>query len=238
VRPEPKHFLRPGSEHTPAHDYDRAYFGHAPPATHARGEKSTTYIERPDAARRILAFSGRARFLAVLRDPVERAISNYRFSVQHGIERLAPEEALTETAQRRPWDPSLTSTSPFGYLSRGRYADQLDRWAAAVGRDNLRIVLFEQLIGDPQLIAGVHRFLGVHPEPVRVPARPVNASTSTVPDVAAVRPALRRYFAVPTRRLGAEWGVDVARWWASARVDDQHRAECDDLGGQERDRGA
>ena len=70
---------------------------------------------------------GEVHVLAILRDPVKRAISNWRFSTDNGLETRSLETALSENlAGPRAWDPSRTSVSPFAYLERGRYVDYLD----------------------------------------------------------------------------------------------------------------
>ena len=45
-----------------------------------------------------------APLLVVLRDPVRRAISNYRFSTQNGVDDLPISEALRAEAGERSWD--------------------------------------------------------------------------------------------------------------------------------------
>ena len=71
-------------------------------------------------------------------DPIERAVSNWKFSRASGLEDRPLAEALRQNlAGAVPWDAARTSVSPFAYLERGRYAAQLDPWlavAAAVHR--------------------------------------------------------------------------------------------------------
>ena len=75
---------------------------------------------------------GEVHVLAILREPVKRAVSNWRFSTDNGLETRRLETALSENlAGPRPWDPSRTSVSPFAYLERGRYVDYLDPWMSA-----------------------------------------------------------------------------------------------------------
>src|SRR5205814_123516 len=105
--------------------YESEYF--AEPGTRVRGEKSTSYIESDVATRRITATLPGAPLLVVLRDPVRRAISNYRFSTQNGVDDLPISEALRAEAGERSWDHARFSVSPFAYLARGRYVEYLER---------------------------------------------------------------------------------------------------------------
>ena len=75
---------------------------------------------------------GEAHVVVVLRDPVERAVSNWRFSTENGLETRPLEDgAAREPGRPAPWDPAVTSVSPFAYLERGRYVDYLEPWVGA-----------------------------------------------------------------------------------------------------------
>lgn len=209
VRPEPKHFLRPGSEATPQDDYRRQWF----PATDATvyGEKSTSYLDDPTAASRIAAVFPDATIVVCVREPVERAISHYRFSRQHGVETLPIEEALTDRAEERSWDRARFSVSPFLYLSRGEYVRQLEPWAELFGR--IEVVVFERLVVDPAELARLYGALSVDARfsPER-PGDPVNASEGgdgSLPPLVVAR--LARRFDAANQRL-EEWVGPIPEW--------------------------
>ena len=84
-RPEPKFFLVDELYELGIEEYSRRWFADAP-SSYKAGEKSTNYLESPTAARRMAAHLPDVRLLFVLRDPVERAISNYRWSVSNDME--------------------------------------------------------------------------------------------------------------------------------------------------------
>lgn len=116
------------------------------------GEATPTYLGHPLAPARAAAALPTARFVAVLREPVSRAWSNYWFFCQLGVEGRSWEAALR--AERRGANAD--------YLGRGRYAEQLARWDAAVGPDRLLVLLFDDLVADPGAVfAQVCRFVGV-----------------------------------------------------------------------------
>ena len=83
AHPEPKFFLRP-RRHL---EYDQALFSGERPLL---AEKSTSYLDTPEAADHLIAAVPDARIICIVRDPVDRALSNYRFSVDNGLEHLPP----------------------------------------------------------------------------------------------------------------------------------------------------
>ena len=79
VRPEPKVFLADEVVDRGVEWYDHTWFPHAGTAG-LLGEKSTSYLESPDAVTRVTAVLGRPQIVVQLRDPIERAVSNWSFS--------------------------------------------------------------------------------------------------------------------------------------------------------------
>jgi len=94
VRPEPKFFLNELLVSKGKKFYEETYFSSHKLGARYFGEKSTSYIESTDAAMRIKKYYPDARILIILRDPVLRAYSNYRFSVVNKLEPLSFEQAL------------------------------------------------------------------------------------------------------------------------------------------------
>lgn len=177
VRPEPKVFLRP--EPVDAASYVAEFFGHAG-EDDVLGEKSTSYLEVPEVPDRVAATLGSPQVLVQLRDPVARAVSNWSFSRDHGMESRPLSEALrADLGQTQEWDRTASSVSPYAYVTRGRYAEDLARW---VGRFDVRVQFLEEVLTDPGITADLYRWLGVdegfRPE---LGEAPVNASAS-VPD--------------------------------------------------------
>jgi hypothetical protein len=208
-RPEPKFFLT-DDEYARGHDhYDQRFF--VDERARVRGEKTTSYIESELALQRIGALLPDAPVVAVVRDPVHRAVSNYRFSVENGVEHLPLDEALRAAAtDDRDWDPAEFSVSPFAYLERGRYADYLERVVHWVPRDRLCVLVFEELIAGPDVLAALYERLGVDPA-----FRPeglgegVNAATGVEELDPETEAWLHGYFAEPNRRLAALLGREL-----------------------------
>ncbi len=213
-RPEPKVFLSDESTARGLDWYERTYFGHA---THERllGEKSTSYLEDPQAPGRAARVLGEPRILAIVRDPVARAVSNWRFSTDNGFETRPLAEALeANLTQPEPWNSGRTSVSPFAYLERGRYAELLEPWRATFP-ESTHVVLLEELRAGPAAITELYSALGVDPSflPGHV-GRPVNRSHSPTPPLPEeLQGRLWGYFAESDARLGALLGKDLP--WAT-----------------------
>lgn len=219
LRPEPKFFLDPLAEDADLRAYERACFM-PPRESRMRGEKSTSYLEQPDAARRIRALLPEARFIFVLRDPVERAISNYWFSVQRGVEQLPLAEALRSGVEdRRTYSSEQFSVSPFAYIRRGRYSEDLETYRRLFPRDRLKLVCFERFVADVEgQLASVLEFLGVDPIASEALSREFDLN-SAPRDTQEVDPQLRAELAAAfvdsNQALTERFGFDVSGWHAS-----------------------
>lgn len=207
TRPEPKVFLDAEASGRGLGWYHRTFFGHA--GTESRwGEKSTSYIESADAPARAASMLGQVDVLVLLRDPVQRAVSNWRFSTDNGYETRPLEEALEENLRAsRPWEAGATSVSPFAYLERGRFADYLAPWEA-VFPGLLQVHFLSDLVADTAAVADLYAGLGVD-ESFLPPAfgDPVNQSEEPAPDLSDDLVArLRDYFAPSDRSLAQRTG--------------------------------
>lgn len=213
VRPEPKFFLDGNAINVGYPEYLRRHFSHRRDER-ILGEKSTSYIEREDAIPRIHQMLPDARLIFVLRDPIMRAYSNWRFSTANGIETLDFESALDAEKERsNTSENSSISVSPFAYAARGHYVHYLDRWARYFDPDRFIIVVSETIFADPSRIRDVHQKLGVNQGNAVTDIGRVNASPGEhgqLPIGAQNR--LRGEFAESTSELKERWHVDVSTW--------------------------
>jgi hypothetical protein len=206
ARPEPKVFLRDIGLTATA--YRDRFFAHAD-GEPVYGEKSTSYLESAAAPRLIAEVLGEPQILVQLRDPLARAVSHWRFSTQHGLEERPLADALAANLEGPlPWDPAKTSVSPYAYLERGRFADDLPRWLDAF---DTRVVFLEETAAGADAIQGVYAWLGVDAA-VRPAAlgQPVNVSEgeeSTLSDRLVTD--LREWYDEPDRRLSDLLGRDL-----------------------------
>lgn len=163
-RPEPKFFLQADIGRFSHSDYIEKFFDQTTPVRY-RGEKSTSYYEYESAAGNISAWYPQAKIIFVLRDPITRAISNYKFSRDNGIETRPLEEALYQEGRRATeYDKTRFSTSPFAYLKRGLYADYITIYRKYFSDEQIAIHIYEELIGNQGQMSSLYKFLGVDPD--------------------------------------------------------------------------
>lgn len=118
----------------------------------AIGEASPNYLFSPEAPGRLAAHIPDVRFVAVLRNPVDRAYSHWWFHRTAGRERQSFEAAMGVGRQQPPSQ----------YEKRGRYADQLERVLAHLPADHVKVLLTEDLRDRAEpVFADLCSFLGV-----------------------------------------------------------------------------
>jgi hypothetical protein len=214
VRPEPKFFLLDELYQRGVGYYESTYF-QVGSAALLRGEKSTSYIESEKTARRIAHHFPDTKIVMVLRDPIERAISHYWFSVQNRMETMPMAHAFFLEEERwRDYDHRAVSASPFAYLRRGKYLEQILVYESYFPSENIKVLLFEQLIGSLKQIKTVYEFLGVSSD--FIPSRfhqPMNQverlDTGMPPDLEEY---LLQYYAQLNARLADHLQLDLTLW--------------------------
>jgi hypothetical protein len=182
-------------------DWYRAHFP-LQGASRLTGEASPSYLFAPAAPARIRAALPQARYIALLRNPVDRAFSHYQLMVKRGIEPLSFEEAIAAEPERLTGtgDPFTLAWRHFSYIRRGLYAEQLERWLASFPREQLLVLKSEDFYAEPAAtLRQTQAWLGL---PARLPA---TLTAHQVGDYvgmsSATRERLGDYFAPSNRRL-------------------------------------
>jgi hypothetical protein len=173
------------------------------------GEASPFYLFHPEAPERILAAVPHARFLALLRNPVDRAFSQYHMKVRHDLETLPFEEAIERESERLAVsdDPMHPAWRHHSYQARGLYADQIRRWFESFPRDRFLIVKSEDFYAEPlRILHETQTFLGVEAH------SPATLKVHHQADYVEMDPGMRKrltdYFAPYNRQLYALLGRD------------------------------
>jgi len=123
----------------------------------AVGDNSPRYMESEVAARNIYEAVPNAKFIAILRDPVDRSYSHFQMNVRSLVEQFPEFDSPTRRAEY------LTErlSDPF-YVRMGQYHEQLKRYLDFFDRDQICILFFEDLKNKPEeLIQSTYSFLGV-----------------------------------------------------------------------------
>jgi hypothetical protein len=122
------------------------------------GEASPYYLFHPYAPQRVAQLLPEIKLIALLRNPIERAFSHYCWEVDWGNEQLSFEDALEQEEKRMQGAaPTLAYSKSFphlhfSYISRGQYAEQLERWFACFPQEQILIIKSEDMYNDPAAI--------------------------------------------------------------------------------------
>jgi len=120
------------------------------------GEKTPTYSYLPSVPQRMHQVVPDVKLLWILRNPVDRAYSNYWHAVCAGDEWLSFEEAIRREDERVKQDVWK------GYVLRSQYIEQIERFLNHFERDAMHFCLLENFKEDPGSVLGeVCTFLGV-----------------------------------------------------------------------------
>ncbi len=113
------------------------------------GEYSTSYLYSDEAAERIATHYPEVRLIAVLRNPMERAYSQYRNAIKAG-------EITTDTSYQAYLDavPSC--------IAQGQYAKQLEHYYKYFTEEQILVLIYEDIAKDPQtFMSKIYTHLGV-----------------------------------------------------------------------------
>nr|WP_235590315.1 sulfotransferase domain-containing protein [Nitrosomonas ureae] len=114
-----------------------------------KGEVSPYYLYSSVALQRMKEIIPASKMIACLRNPVGRAYSHYQMRLRSGKETKSPEEAFSEDAF---------------WVKASLYADAIQSYQKIFDHDQLKFVLFDDLINDPQtLMSELFSFIGVDP---------------------------------------------------------------------------
>jgi len=187
-------------------------------------EATPDYLFDPRAPERVETLVPDAKFVVILRDPIERAISHYHHNVRLGLEDLSFRDAIAAEDERLARDRKALREDPYdrvlnfrrySYVSRGRYVEQLARWFDVSPRGRFLILMSDDLFARPEeTLYEILRFVGV---PMWSPpefrnysyAKDAVAGSPEIPD--GLRHGLDDRFAGPNRELAQLLGF-TPRW--------------------------
>jgi hypothetical protein len=215
---EPKYFLSDGPppakgggpgdaltyrEHVWRREDYEALFDPAPPGT-LTGESTPLYLYDRAALRRIAGTIPDAKLIAIVRDPVERAHSNWTHLWSAGLEPIGDFVRACGEEERRV---AAGWASFWHYVGLGRYGEQLEYLFTVFRREQVLVLRYRRLVDQPaQTLNEICAFLGVeqsvlteiprqnvtsHPEPtlghraVALAQRAGSAAGSLIPGLTA-----------------------------------------------------
>jgi hypothetical protein len=220
-----------------------ALFAHAAEETRVFGESSQGYFADPISMDRIAESLESPKIILLLRHPVERALSQYRYDVRRGLETDPLEVALRDRGDdpAHVWDDRIGFYRNLGgHLAFSRYARLVPAWQERFGTGNVLILRAEDMVADrAATLARCHDFLGlsnatsaaeiaprnvtadarrkVMPGPVRAAAKLVPGGLKSTPLYRRLRDDMRRAMTPPAPDRP---GVDIMRRLTQALADD------------------
>lgn len=161
----PPRFQGPGDEGMNQYTLrDRAAYEHLfddVTGQKAVGESSVFYLYYPGTAQRIRESIPNAKIIILLRNPVDRAFSAYTHLIRDERESMSFEDSMAQEAARRAADYEPM----WLYRELGRYTEQVKRYFDEFGRDQVKVLVFEEFVKNPSLyVREVLDFLGVDPD--------------------------------------------------------------------------
>lgn len=201
-------------------DYE-ALFDPAPPGT-LKGEATPFYLYDRAAHRRVRALVPDVRLVLMLRDPIDRAHSNWAHLWTSGLE---PEADFRTACAAEPARRAAGWAPFWHYLAQGRYGEQLRDLYEVFPRERVLVLRFRDLQERPvETLDTVCAFLGVRTGLLTgVPHENVTPFVPHTPVNAALRRALRfgsgvgHRFPMAVRRAFRGPLLTALKWNAAAR---------------------
>ena len=169
-------------------------------------EATPNYLAYPGTPEAMKSVLPDVKLVALLRNPVDRTYSSWRFQVFRGHEQRTFREAidaeLAGMAEKKSDPPhSQRHDMRHTYLGKSRYADHLARWLTFYDRNQMLIIKSETLFEHPAMtMERILSFVNLVPSP-KVSLKHIHATPSAnmSPDD---KLWLEEYFEPHNRRLG------------------------------------
>lgn len=134
-----------------------------------RGDHSVFYLYSQRAAKAIHDFDAESRIIIMLRNPVDQMHSQHSEMLFQGDENLRDfAQALAAEEDRKHGKqipPRCRKTFGLFYRDLARYAEQVERYFTVFGRDQVCVILYDDLVADtPATYRHALQFLEVDPD--------------------------------------------------------------------------
>jgi len=135
-------------------------------------EHTSTYLHHPLIPQRVKDGIPDVKLIVSLRNPIDRAYSNYHMFVRIGTEKRTFEDAVFSELKRieiikendnfQIKNPNFSNCVEFNYLRHGTYVDKLENWLKFFRREQFCIVENKDLSKNPQQVLDkIFEFLNV-----------------------------------------------------------------------------
>lgn len=165
MQPECNFFFKSG-EYAKGLDYYSTRWFSGVSGQKALGERSSLLLSGPWVPQRLARDLPRVRLIFLLRNPVDRAYANYRFTALAGYEELSFEDALERERERAAIAHSQGTfwgeLQPHAYFARGLYYEQLLGYLRHFSGDRMLLMRSDELLkNQDEALRKVYAFLGL-----------------------------------------------------------------------------
>lgn len=215
-RPEPHFFFKATEYKRGLAYYSERYFSDWK-GEKAVGEASTSYLFGKGTPELVADALPDVRIIVMLRNPIDRAYSNYWHTVSSGLDNLSFEEAISREDERtiQLEGTPLAEIKPFSYLARGMYWKQVENWLRHFDRSQMHFIIFDDFkVNQAIVISDALKFLGLSPDILEVDNKRIDNSSKPqgveIPE--STRELMRRYFEKDVEKLGSFLNRDLSHW--------------------------
>ncbi|WP_115125952.1 sulfotransferase domain-containing protein [Synechococcus sp. GEYO] len=174
-----------------------------------RGDITPFYIFHPEAPRRIHNLLPRVKMIILLRDPVERTLSQYFHARRNGFEQLELPEAL-QAEEYRLRNGGAYSLQKHSYKARSYYIEQLDRYEKLFKKNQIMVLKSETLFAEPKIIWGkIQEFINLKTQSLPKNIYKYNSGEDEAKTVdESIRTKLREEFKETVLAVRERYGID------------------------------
>jgi hypothetical protein len=113
------------------------------------GEGSVFYLYSPTAITKALAYAPHAKFIAIVRNPIELVQGMHAENRKAGWEEYENLEDAWAAQDARKAHPKKRNPHSFYYGDLAKTGEQLERAISVVGRENIHIIVYDDFVRDP-----------------------------------------------------------------------------------------
>ena len=153
------------------------------------GEDTPFYFWNESTAKKIKKDLPNVKLITILRNPVDRAYSNYNLGVRGGTENLSFEEAIDieinalEKIEITRGNLVNLCTNPRSYIIKSLYYEQMKIWTENISKDNLFVTNTEMMLEKPEnVLENIFKFLQISPYKIKNPQKRKNVQYLDMPN--------------------------------------------------------
>jgi len=175
------------------------------------GEATPSYLFFDEVPKRIYSLIPECKFIVLLRNPIDRAVSHYEMNISRRDETADSfEKAIGMHGCGIPQGGKQMNKKKFySYLERGLYANQISNWLMYFQRKQFLFIKSEHLLTNPEHeMEKIYDFLGLEKE---YPKTFTNRNLSRAKRTELTQPSidfLSNYYANDDRALGKLIGYE------------------------------